>query len=59
MKEDILQTKRNLYLLLMKLNNDTITDNEVDIMLLLSKDKQIQLLFETTNKITKYEKLCN
>lgn len=47
MKEEILEAKRRLYLLLMKLNEDTITDNEVDIMLLLSKDEQIQSLFET------------
>lgn len=44
-KEEILEAKRKLYLLLMKLNKDTITDNELDIMLLLSKDEQIQSLF--------------
>ena len=42
MKEEILEAKRRLYLLLMKLNEDSITDNEVDIMFLLSKDEQIQ-----------------
>lgn len=41
MKEEILEAKRRLYLLLMN-GEDTITDNEVDIMLLLSKDEQIQ-----------------
>jgi len=50
MKEEILETKRRLCLLLMKLNEDTITDNEVDIMFLLSKDEQIQSLFETYKK---------
>ena len=50
MKEEILEAKRRLYLLLMKLNEDSITDNEVDIMFLLSKDEQIQSLF---NKIYK------
>ena len=45
MKEEILEAKRRLYLLLMKLNEDSITDNEVDIMFLLSKDEQIQSLF--------------
>ena len=50
MKEEILEAKRRLYLLLMKLNEDSITDNEVDIMFLLSKDEQIQSLFETQTK---------
>lgn len=50
MKEEILEAKRRLYLLLIKLDEDTITDNEVDIMFLLSKDKQIQSLFERQNK---------
>ena len=49
-KEEILEAKRRLYLLLMKLNEDTITDNEVDIMFLLSKDEQIHSLFETQKK---------
>ena len=50
MEEEILEAKRRLYLLLMKLNEDSITDNEVDIMFLLSKDEQIQSLFETQTK---------
>jgi hypothetical protein len=50
MKEEILETKRRLYLLLMKLDEDTITDNEVEIMFLLSKDEQIQTLFENAKK---------
>lgn len=48
MKEEILEAKRKLYLLLMKLDEDTITDNEVDIMFLLSKDEQIQSLFKSS-----------
>lgn len=50
MREEILEAKRRLYSLLMKLNENTITDNEVDIMILLSKDEQIQSLFENTKK---------
>jgi len=50
MKEEILEAKRRLYLLLIKLNKDTITDNEVEIMFLLSKDEQIQSLLEKENK---------
>ena len=50
MEEEILEAKRRLYLLLMKLNEDSITDNEVDIMFLLSKDEQIQSLFEIPKK---------
>ena len=46
MKEEILEAKRRLYLLLMKLNENTITDNEINIMFLLSKDEQIQSLFK-------------
>jgi hypothetical protein len=50
MKEEILEAKRKLYLLLMKLDEDVITDNEVEIMLLLSKDQQIQSLFDNSAK---------
>jgi hypothetical protein len=50
MTEEILEAKRRLYLLLMKLDEVTITDNEVDIMFLLSKDEQIQSLFNIANK---------
>jgi len=46
MKEEIFEAKLRLYLLLMKLDEDTITDNEVDIMLLLSKDEQLQSLLK-------------
>ena len=46
MKKEILEAKRRLYSLLLKLDNDKITDNELDIMLSLSKDEQIQDLFD-------------
>lgn len=46
MEQEILEAKRNLYALLLKLDEDTITDNEVDIVYLLSKDEQIKSLFE-------------
>lgn len=48
--KDILEAKRKLYLLLMQLDEDEITDNEVEIMFLLSKDEQIQSLLETKTK---------
>jgi hypothetical protein len=50
MKVEILEAKRRLYLLLMKLDEDIITDNEVEIMFLLSKDEQIQSLFDNAKK---------
>jgi len=50
MKEEILELKRKLYLLLIKLDENEITDNEVDIMLSLSKDEQIQSLFDLQKK---------
>ena len=50
MKDEILEAKLRLYHLLMKLNEDIITDNEVDIMIMLSKDEQIQSLFEARRK---------
>jgi len=46
MEKEILETKRRLYLLLMELTEDVITDNEVDIMFLLSKDEQIQSILK-------------
>ena len=51
MKEEILEAKRRLYLLLMKLNEDLITDNEVEMMFRLSTDEQIQSLFETQQNV--------
>jgi len=52
MKEDILKAKRKLYSLLIKLDENIITNNELDIMLLLSKDDQIQELFDNKNNCT-------
>lgn len=46
MEEEILEAKRTLYFLLIKLDEDTITENELDIMFLLSSDKQIQSFLE-------------
>ncbi len=51
MKEEILEAKRKLYSLLLKVNNDILTDNEVGLMMSLSKDEQIQSLFK--NKMEK------
>jgi len=42
MEKEILEAKRRLYSLLLRLDEKTITENEVDIMFLISKDKQIQ-----------------
>ena len=50
MKEEILEVKRRLYLLLLKLDEKTITDNEVELLFRLSTDRQIQSLFETETK---------
>ncbi len=44
MKDEVLETKKKLYLLLLK--KDLLTDNELDILLYLSKDEEIQSLFE-------------
>jgi hypothetical protein len=43
MKEEILEAKRRLYSLLLDLDDHEISDNELEIMFLLSKDEQIQL----------------
>lgn len=53
-KEKILKAKCKLYLFLLENNNDDdLTDNELEIMSLLSKDSQIQaLLEEKTNETT-------
>ena len=50
MKKEILEAKRRLYLLLLKLDEKTITDNEVELLFRLSTDRQIQSLFETQTK---------
>lgn len=42
MKEEILNAKRKLYSLLLKLDEETITEHELDIMYALSNDEQIQ-----------------
>lgn len=42
MKDKILQLKKELYSLLLDIDDDEITDNELDIITLLSKDKQVQ-----------------
>lgn len=44
---ELLNAKRILYHQLLKLDEDVITDNEVEIMYRLSKDIQIQSVFET------------
>ncbi len=44
--DELLEAKRTLYYLLLKTNEDKITDNEVEIIFLLSKDEQIQKLFD-------------
>ena len=49
-KECILQAKKKLYLLLTQTSEENITENEVDIMFLLAKDKQIQEVFEKSKK---------
>lgn len=46
MDEKLLEAKRELYSLLLKKDVDTLTENEVDIMFHLAKDKQIQELFK-------------
>lgn len=43
--EEMLEAKRKLYLLLLK-GVENLTDNELDIMVLLSKDAEIQKLFD-------------
>jgi hypothetical protein len=47
MKEEILNAKRKLYSLLLKLDEETITENELDIMYALSNDEQIQNFFNS------------
>ena len=47
MKEEILNAKRKLYSLLLKLDEETITENELDIMYALSNDEHIQNFFNS------------
>lgn len=49
MEEKILEAKVKLYQLLIKIDGDSMSDNDVDLMFLLAKDEQIQSLFETRN----------
>jgi len=44
MEEELLEAKKRLYSLLIKSSFDDMTDNEIDIMYLLSKDEKIQEL---------------
>lgn len=46
---NIINEKINLYNKLLQLSEDKITDNELDIMLLLSKDKDIQTYLSNKN----------
>ena len=53
MKEEILEAKRRLYLLLLnktKVDSRGLTDNETELLFRLSTDEQIQTLFETQIK---------
>jgi hypothetical protein len=46
MKNEILEAKKKLYSLLLTINPNDLTDNEVEIMFLLSNDEQIQNIFK-------------
>ena len=48
--KEILIAKSALYNILLKKGNEKLTDNETDIILLLSQDEQIQLIFEKNKK---------
>jgi hypothetical protein len=50
-RAQILTKKRELYQLLLSLDPDLMSDDEVDLMYTLSKDKELQLL------LTSYKKL--
>ncbi len=45
--QEILEAKRRLYLILLELGDEEMTDNEIAIMYILSKDKQIQSLLKS------------
>ena len=49
----LLDAKRKLYLLLLKKDINKLSNNEVDLMFLLSKDEQIQKLLND-NKIVPF-----
>jgi len=48
MDEELLQAKSRLYYLLLKKNVDDLTDNELEIMCQLARDKQIQGHLQTS-----------
>ena len=50
MREEIIKAKVTLYRLLLNLDNDTLTENEAEIMFDLSKDREVQSYI---NKISK------
>lgn len=50
MYEENKQQKINLYLSLLKKSDDELTDSEIDLMYLLSKDKDIQQLLNDSLK---------
>jgi len=51
MKKQILEAKCKLYELLLSIPNDVMTENELDIMYLLSIDEQIQSILTEKSKI--------
>ncbi len=48
---ECMETKRRLYHLLLQYPRDNLTDNEVEIMFLLSKDRDIQDILEKAIKL--------
>jgi hypothetical protein len=50
-RAQILTKKRELYQLLLSLDPDLMTDDEVDLMYTLSKDKQIQQVLSLKAKL--------
>lgn len=51
-KSKLLTKKRELYQLLLSMNPDEMTDDDVDLMYMLSKDKQIQHLLSIKKGMT-------
>ena len=49
--QEVKEAKRKLFNLLLEYPRDTLTDNEVDIMYLLSKDRDIQEILEKAIKL--------
>lgn len=45
------EAKRELFILLLQHPRDNLTDNEVEIMFLLSKDRDIQEILDKANKL--------